>query len=333
MSENIVLEPDEQPARWVDTCDVLAEVTREERARGNRLGRDTDTADDNDSGLRSFAADTSGEHARALAKAQALKAVMLAHGVPEVSIELQPGRPSSHGSWDALFVVSEFSHHTVSERRHGLTPVLGLCKRGRSDLPGPLCNGYGGWDLTYRILTFGYANHPGAGGPLTVPAYSGGSFTIPRNSARRYAWGTEWEGGTIAAEWDALLTNPRTGHRMTMREFMGRSNAALRAYHRIVHHGEHSTWTSRKIDRRGYTAARGVAELTPYILEEDPMPTPDDLTSAMVDKKINPAGPEGEVRLGEVWGRTLSIVARLEKKVDRLEREIGLLRADVIRDE
>jgi hypothetical protein len=282
--QNILLEADEPPKSgdWVDVCDVLANPTEEEVEQGRALGESIDPDDDDDAGptplMRGFVTAGS-DRERAVAKAQALKQVMLAHGVPEVSIELQPGRPNSFGVWDALFCVNEMSHHTVSRWSPGnLTPILALCKSGRSDLPGPLPNGYGGYDLCYRIISFGYANHPGFGGPMRVPAFSGGTFTIPKDSARRYSWGTEWEGGLNAADWDRELRNPRNGKTMTMREFMGRSNAALRKYHRIVSHLEHSTWAfGRKIDRLGYTAAEGTAELKRYIGEEDDMPDREEL--------------------------------------------------------
>ncbi|WP_109507365.1 hypothetical protein [Nocardioides speluncae] len=278
-----LLDPDGPPSngRWVDVCDLLGTVTIEEAEEGRRLGETIDTADDESNGFRVARFAMGNDRLTALEKAQVLKAVMLAHGVPEVSIELQPGRPNTHGMWHALFVVGEMSHHTVSRFGSNLTPVLALCKSGRSDVPGPLCNGYGGYDLCYRIITFGYANHPGAGGPLTVKAKTAGTFTIPRDSARRYVWGTEWEGGLNAADWDRKLTNPRNGKSMTMREFMGRSNAALREYHQIVAHLEHSTWApNRKIDRLGYTAAEGEAELRRFIKEDDDM-TPEELRAIL----------------------------------------------------
>lgn len=263
-----LLEQDDPPKNgdWVDVCDVLAAPTPEEIREGNELGRSTDVSYEpwSDS-MRGFTASLEEERARA--KARMLKQIMLKHGVPEVSIELQRGRPSSYGYWDAGFFVSEMSHHTVSRySQTSRTPVLALCKKGRPDLQGPLCNGYGGWDLTYRIITFGYANHPGAGGSVTVPALTAGKFTIPKDSARRYSWGTEWEGGLDERDWDKILSNPRNGKSMTMREFMGRANAALEEFLEIHEnaHLEHSTWTSRKIDRLGYTAAKGIAEKKKY---------------------------------------------------------------------
>lgn len=269
--EGFVLPSDDQPKSgvWIDSCDVLANPTQDELWLGQQLGETIDPDDDEDIGVspQSFLRATSSDLISAMDKAKILKSVMLEFGVPEVSIELMAGRPNSYGVYDATYIVTSMNHHTVSRFGSNLTPVLSLCKYGRSDLSGPLCNGYGGYDLTYRILTFGYANHPGAGGPLKVPAYSGGTFIIPRDSARRYAWGTEWEGGLNEGDWDRTLRNPRNGKTMTMREFMGRSNAALRKYHKIIHVCEHSTWTSRKIDRLGYTPAKAEAEVQKYINE------------------------------------------------------------------
>jgi hypothetical protein len=196
----------------------------------------------------------------ALAKARALRTVLLAHGVPEVSIELVVGRPVTGDDWDSLGIVTNFSHHVASYYSSTrLTPLLALVKSGRSDVPGPLANGYGGWDLCARIICMGYANHPGAGGPITV-----GGFRIPENSARKYAFGWEFEGGMIAADWDRMLQNPRNGKEMTMREFMARCGAGLQDYYNLAPeaHLEHLTWApDRKIDRRGYTQAKGIAEI------------------------------------------------------------------------
>lgn len=270
---DVVLEDDDDPEGAASPCDIIT-PSDDEVTSGIILGRSIRTDDDRDNGIGGIvqpdvrtALRSLSDKEAALAKARDLKKVMLDHGVPEVSIELQTGRPNSYGEWDALFVVCDMSHHIVSSYSvDRLTPGLSLIKHGRSDLSGPLANGYGGWDLCYRIITFGYANHPGEGGPYTVPALTAGTFTIPQDSARRYAWGTEWEGGLRDGDWDRILRNPRTDHKMTFREFMGRCNAALEEYHQIHEyaHLEHSTWTNRKIDRLNYTASRGIREKEPY---------------------------------------------------------------------
>lgn len=252
---------------WVDNCDVVAAPTDEELEMGRLLGENINTDDDDDNGDDAVSFGSAGsDQPRALAKAKRMKTILLEYGVPEVSIQLRPGRPNSFGVYDAGFFVSDMSHHTVSRFGSNLTPVLGLCTYGRSDLPGPLCNGYGGYDLTYRIITFGYANHPGYGGPLTVPALTSGRFTIPKDNARRYAWGTEWEGGLSAADWDRNLRNPRNGKQMDMCEFMGRVNAGLSEALEIHPgaHTEHKTWTSRKIDRLNYSQDSGIMEANKY---------------------------------------------------------------------
>ncbi len=199
----------------------------------------------------------------ATAEARKLQAIMQKHGVV-CTVELKAGRTWSGDPWYShKYVV--MNHHTAGAST-GLTPSYALCRNGRTDLPGPLCNGYGGRDFVYRIVTMGLANHPGTGGPLTLD-----SFTIPADSARITAWGTEWEhNGT--SPWPA-----------DMAAFMARANAALDEYHGVGvgRQCEHSTWTIRKIDRNGYTAHRGRDEIQSYLgrlapTPEDDMPLTDD---------------------------------------------------------
>lgn len=146
----------------------------------------------------------------AIARARDLKASLLDHGVRQVSIELVRGRPAgpNGGWWDERFV-GTLGHHIVSRRSQGQTPFLWLVKAGRSDLPGPICNGYGGFDEIARIITMGWANHPGRGGPVTVEL-----GTIPQNNGRPYLFGWEFEGGIDPDDWPD-----------SMRTFMGRCHA------------------------------------------------------------------------------------------------------------
>lgn len=229
----------------------------------------------------------------ALARARKVRAVLLDHGVPEVSIEVQDGRPTyGEDTWNALRPVSVFSHHIASYPSIASpTPGLALVKQGRPDLDGPLANGTAGVDLVYRILTLGWANHPGYGGPLTVRGPCG-AYTIPKDNARPYAWGTEFEGGYSDEVWDRTYTNKRTGMSMTFREFMGRVNAGLCQAIWLInghgktprhdddlsgYHGEHLTWApGRKFDRRNYTTDSGRREVARYNLPAvpaDPMET------------------------------------------------------------
>jgi hypothetical protein len=208
--------------------------------------------------------------ASAVAEARELKQALLRAGVPQVSIEVIPGRPSSYGTWNAQFVVSDFAHHIVSRYSPAnKTPALGLIKRGRSDLPGPLANGYGGFDLVARIITLGYANHPGYGGPLRVPSGVANppSYVIPKDDARRYAFGWEFEGGLDPADWSRVLTNSKSGKKMNMHEFMARCLNGTQLMYDLPlgAHAEHKTWApTRKVDRLGYTRDRAIAEMRKY---------------------------------------------------------------------
>lgn len=223
----------------------------------------------------------------AVERARVLRKFLLLHGVPEVSIELQIGRPTyGRDDWNGCQPVGVMSHHIASRPTpDNPTPGLWLVKHGRSDLPGPLCNGYGGMDLVYRIITTGYANHPGYGGPIHLSGAAGG-FTIPEDNARPYVWGTEFEGGFNDATWDRTYTNKRTGRKMTFREFMGRVNAGLceGIWHingrnikpgdtsLMGYHMEHKSWApERKIDRLHYTTDSGRAEVQKYH-QYDPKP-------------------------------------------------------------
>lgn len=249
-SDAPLLLPQDEPPRdgvWRDWEDQP--LTDDEIRLGLELGAAIDVDDPHDNGLyvpsqrEVRALGPLASSGSALRDAERLAEAMRDHGV-RVSIELQEGRPWSGDRWWSKKYVL-MNHHTAGSPR-GATPSLYICKHGRTGLPGPLCNGYGGRDLVYRIFTFGLGNHPGRGGPLTIDG-----VTIPRDSARISTWGTEWEHDGVS-EW-----------RDEMREFMGRSNAALlefwgRPYTSSI---EHSTWTSRKIDRNTYSARDGVEEI------------------------------------------------------------------------
>ena len=207
--------------------------------------------------------------ASAVAEARKLREALLDCGVPQVSIEVMPGRPSPYGVWNSQFVVASFAHHTVSRyNAKNKTPCLSLVKRGRpaDNLPGPLCNGYGGFDLVARIITLGYANHPGRGGPIVVPSgvAKPKTYTIPKDSARRYAFGWEFEGGLANIDWTRVYTNAKTGKKMNFHDFMARClNGTQQMYDLPLRaHLEHKTWAPRrKVDRMGYTKTTAISRM------------------------------------------------------------------------
>src|SRR6266542_4137108 len=88
------------------------------------------------------------------------------------------GRPSSFSPRGVVF------HHTASNAKSGAAPALGICVKGRSDLPGPLCNVMVGRDGTVYLIAAGRANHAGLGGPLR---------SIPKDSGNMYMAGVEVE--------------------------------------------------------------------------------------------------------------------------------------------
>jgi hypothetical protein len=183
-----------------------------------------------------------------------------------VSIELQMGRGPSADPWHARTHVAHLNHHTASATitPSRLTPSLYICKNGRSGLQGPLCNGYGGGDFYYRILTLGWANHPGLGGPANFAGK-----VVPKDNGRPYLFGTEWD-------WPGLLSTPWPD---AYEEWMARCNAGILDWmgRPAEAQGEHKDpWApDRKVDRRMISRAQSISR-TRLVwgtepIQEDPM--------------------------------------------------------------
>lgn len=183
--------------------------------------------------------------ATARAEAQRLKAILERYyrGTRfRVSIELQKGR----GDWYVPKYLR--MHHHVATRfpkpGGNLTPGLGVVKTGRPDVGGPLANGYGGYDLVYRLICMGLANHPGRGGPIVIDGVK-----VPKDSARPATWGTEWEGGY--EDWPDEFDQFMALTDLALAEWMGRP---------VTSQLEHKTWApTRKVDRFGFDRERGIA--------------------------------------------------------------------------
>jgi hypothetical protein len=233
-------------------------------------------------------------------RAADLKAAMNRWGVT-CSVELMAGRGSD--PWGVYTKYHRMWHHTVSTYWPGnnLTPVLGICKHGRSDVPGPLCNGYIGYDRVFRIICMGEANHPGLGGPITIDG-----VRIPENSARKPTFGIEVEGGLQTWE-DIDDLGP------DMLEVMGRADCALAEWSRrpLTSQLEHKTWApTRKVDRKDFDAARqrGIALSQKWFNltnPEDDMPLTDaeiaKIAEAVWNRLIDIAPPAGPDNKHKAW--------------------------------
>jgi hypothetical protein len=190
--------------------------------------------------------------------AEQLRVALLDNGVRRVSIELQPGVGPKSDAWGVAPFVRGMGHHIASYPSQGDTPGLGVVKGGRkgvSPLQGPLANCYGGFDLTARIITMGWANHPGEGGPWTAPGWG----TVPRDNGRPYVLGWEFEGGYLeyTDEMHDFMARCGAGTLDWLGWLNGREPAPLECW------GEHKDpWApGRKVDRIGYTAASGRARI------------------------------------------------------------------------
>ncbi len=224
----------------------------------------------------------------AVGAAQILKGYLEKHGV-RVSVELQNGARAKYGWYNPLHF-AELSHHTATRRSMGSTPALYVVKRGRSDVPGPLANGYMGFDLVYRIITMGVANHSGKGGPLSF-----GGRVIPRDLGAYYMWGTEYEGGLDINDFTPSYRHAMGAANAGICEYLAARNAFLLDSPYVLH-AEHSTWAPfRKIDRLEYDRAKGIDEIKTSVGTDIRVPEPLAVTPELINARlrlmdIQPAG-------------------------------------------
>lgn len=125
-------------------------------------------------------------------------------------------------------------HHTASGSQSGNFASEHIVTYGRSDLPGPLCQVLLGRDGTVKLISAGYANHAGYGGPEAgIPANRGNTYTI----------GIEAENNGVGEPWS----------RKQLQAYY-RLCAALMVWNGIKDVNKvfgHKEWTSRKIDPAG----------------------------------------------------------------------------------
>jgi hypothetical protein len=115
-------------------------------------------------------------------------------------------------------------HHTASGTKLDL-PSLNICKYGRHDLPGPLCQILIGRANTVAVITDGYANHAGLGGHPSVGT-----------DGNRRLIGVELENNGVGEPWPASQI-------ATAAKVTGRLNERFGSV--VLGHKE---WTPRKVD-------------------------------------------------------------------------------------
>ena len=171
-------------------------------------------------------------------------------GLNVISDSPVPGRPYS---FDPRYGVLD--HHTVSTASDAAQ--IAMLKRGRSDLPGPLCQVYVCWQTpnAVAVISEGRANHAGRGGMSGVPTSDG----------NRWFRGIEvGASGATAISGQQLATLIKT-------------NKALLEYARLswVKVYGHKEWTSRKIDiRNNMNTVRALTRTAMEGPTEPPPPPP-----------------------------------------------------------
>ncbi|CAL9302697.1 hypothetical protein SUDANB91_03518 [Streptomyces sp. SudanB91_2054] len=150
------------------------------------------------------------------------------------------------GPWGPMHGV--MIHHTVTK---GSAATVGICRKGYSGLPGPLCHGVITKDGRVHLVGYGRANHAGSGDPDVLQAVIDERALPADNEAstdgNRHFYGFECENlGDGQDPWPAVQL-----------EAIERAAAAI-----CRHHGwnersviGHLEWQPGKVDPRGFTMA------------------------------------------------------------------------------
>jgi len=178
-------------------------------------------------------------------RARWLTAALKAEGVKTVGVGDWSHHNRDHkGPWGPLTGV--VIHHTASTAEKA---SIELCRKGRSDLPGPLCHGVIAKSGTVYLVGYGRANHAGLGDSAVLDAVRAGrKLPRPRRwnaDGNRFFYGFECiNAGNGRDPWpDAQL------------EAIVRASAALCRHHgwesnRVISHAE---WQKGKIDPKGFS--------------------------------------------------------------------------------
>ena len=130
-----------------------------------------------------------------------LPAILRAEGlkVEEVDDWRSRGRPASSGGFAPVGVLC---HHTATGKSSSKSAVLNLLVRGRSDLPGPLCQLGLDRDGTVYIVAAGRANHAGKAKASGTVAAGDGNRLYIGIEAFNDGRGEKWP----AVQYDAYVT-------------------------------------------------------------------------------------------------------------------------------
>lgn len=150
--------------------------------------------------------------------------------------------------------VGVLNHHTAGGSS-GDAPSLAVLKRGRSDVPGPLCHVLVGRSGTCYVVANGRANHAGRGSSKVLRETR--TNVAPSGTAASRNLVDDADGNTwyVGIE----IENTGTGHEAysaaQLRAVVVANAAILRALdapraERVVGHLE---WTRRKVDPRGFS--------------------------------------------------------------------------------
>lgn len=183
-------------------------------------------------------------------------------------------------------------HHTGADVSNAKTYAASTLYNGLADLPGPLCHFSIGADGTVYLIGWGRANHAGGGDPVVLAHVQAEDYTGQLHPTKGNSTGVDGN-----AHFYGVEIQYSGSHEMTAAQYVAarQLSAAILDFHgwsekSVIAHGE---WSSDKWDP-GYAAGKimampavradVLATLNAGPIEEDDMPTADEIATAVLKK-------------------------------------------------
>ncbi|MBJ6615568.1 N-acetylmuramoyl-L-alanine amidase [Streptomyces sp. I4(2020)] len=222
---------------------------------------------------------------------------------------------NSKGPWGPVHGV--MIHHTVTK---GTKTTVDICRKGYTELPGPLCHGVIAKDGTVYLIGYGRANHAGLGDGDVLRAVIGEKALPADNEANtdgnRHFYGFECENlGDGKDPWPAAQL-----------EAIEKAAAAVCRYHgwnekSVIGHLE---WQPGKVDPRGFTMQSMRTRVATRLKSPSgakPQPPKEDTDMALTPYELWAYKGRGETRDAYAYLRsTEAKVDALADKVTSLEQ-------------
>lgn len=214
-------------------------------------------------------------------------------------------------------------HHTAGSG--DVDAEVGLCYRGRSDLPGPLCHGVIAKDGTLHLVGWGRANHAGLGDDDVLDAVIAERAT-PAPNERNTDGNSRFYGFECINRGDGKDPWPEA-----QLDAIARASAALlraHGWHAASTVG-HKEWTSWKVDPRGFSMDDMRARVAERLKHGPDFDNEEDEFMALSDREFYDKVWRHDGVMKSPWGTEENPTWMPESILEQTGKEVKAVRAEL----